>query len=142
LVQDTFRALFSHCLLALEKGPALKIQNALQTLHCLLYALCRKKYNDFASEIVNLMCGIDYAETFFNRMFRAILEILSVKCSGSCLAVSIFSLCLLFNFSNLNILVLQSSQIAIGLSAVADCVVLSIDLVSSQCVYGLSRAIQ
>jgi hypothetical protein len=49
--QATFRHLFAHCARALQVGPALKIEHALQTMQTMLYALSRKRYNDFAAEV-------------------------------------------------------------------------------------------
>ena len=54
--QATFRHLFAHCARALQVGPALKIEHALQTMQTVLYALSRKRYNDFAAEVCVCVC--------------------------------------------------------------------------------------
>jgi hypothetical protein len=68
-----FRYVFAHCLDNICDGPKVKLEHALQTFGVVVLALCKKKFNDFSSEIIRIICGIEQAETFFKVLRGVIL---------------------------------------------------------------------
>jgi hypothetical protein len=61
---------------ALSDESAVRVAHSLETLSIVCRALFRKKFNNFAYDVVSIMCGIHQAGSFLPKLFNAVQTVL------------------------------------------------------------------
>ena len=73
------RSIFNHCLVTISMANTRnvnKIQHAFETLAAIVYSLAQKKWSNFNTDMIDLICGIDQADEFFQKLCSSLNLIL------------------------------------------------------------------
>jgi hypothetical protein len=69
-LKKMMNTLFSKCCATLKDENIFRVTHALETLAILLASILKKKFSNFGSDVITLICGIDHADAFFKQLIE------------------------------------------------------------------------
>jgi hypothetical protein len=75
-LKDNIKKIFFNCMKGISDANIYRSAHALETLAVLMRSIFRKKFNNFGYDVMNILCGIDVADTAFQELLRSVRNVL------------------------------------------------------------------